>query len=659
MFIPISWLKQYVPVKLPLPKLVERLSEVGIGVEAVHKKEEETILELEITPNRPDLLSIIGVAREVAAIQKNTVTFKTKPPAGWRVKKKLPLAVKNNFALCERFTAIIIDNITVKASPLWLAERLTSISQRSINNIVDLTNFVMFELGNPIHAFDYDKIEGHTMTVAQAVGGESFVSVDNISYKLPKDAMIIKDAKRIIDLCGIKGGANSGITKTTKRLLLLFPVFDGKRIRKTSLALGLRSEASSIFERGVNKGGTLEALARTVALVQQLAGGKVASDVLDLKKSAFTPWHVTLSLKRLEKMLGVAVDEKKVLTILSNLNLSAQKTGDIIKTTVPAYRNDLQIEEDLIEEVARMYGYNKFPKTLPKGTIPTSGIPYEANTKEEKYMKDLMTALGLSEVNSYSLVSNADIPLVEIKKENLIELANPVSREYDIMRPTLLVNLLKAIPQNLKHHDHIALFELGKIYRRDGNQVLETRSLAGCLYPSDFFAMKGLIETFFSHLDITVRFEPKNGEKPFAKARTVRIFAGKESLGTLGEMGKSVLQELRLDQTGTCFTIDVENLLEILPKEKVYKPIPKYPSLVEDISLVVPKTVLTGDIVEEMKKASLLLVRVEFLDSFGDTKTFRLTFQHPEKNLSNPEVSLIRTHILNHLKTKFQAELKS
>ena len=229
MLVPLSWLKQYVPIKMPLPKLIERLSEVGIGVENIHKKEEDTVLELEITPNRPDLLSMIGIAREVAAIQKLKIKLKTTTIP--KPKKKLPLTIKLDYTLSPRVSALILSGVKVKESPLWLQERITSIGLRSINNIVDITNFVMFELGNPLHAFDYNQIRGHTMIVMGTTGGESFTTVDKLTYKLPKGANIIKDKERIIDLCGIKGGLDCAITNKTKTVVLWVAVDDGPNIQ--------------------------------------------------------------------------------------------------------------------------------------------------------------------------------------------------------------------------------------------------------------------------------------------------------------------------------------------------------------------------------------------------------------------------------------------
>lgn len=647
MLVPLSWLKEYVPIKLPLNKFCERLSEVGVGVETIHKKGNDAILELEITPNRPDLLSIVGVAREVAAMQSVNQIIKIKLPiiSIPNPKKKLPLIIKNNFALSERFTAIIINDVTIKQSPMWLQDRLVKLGQRPINNIVDITNYVMLELGNPIHAFDYDKIRGHTMIIHQAKGGEKFTTVDGIAYNLPKEAIVISDKERIIDLAGIKGGQNSGISENTKTIVITVAVDNPILIRRASQNLKLSSEASKIFERGVDKGATLGVLARTLNLVVKLAGGRVASDVYDLKKEEFNPWVLSVSLKRLTKILGIDINKKEVIKILAALNLAPKKNGEIIKTTIPTYRNDLKIEEDLIEEVARIYGYNKFPKTLPIGPTPIIPVPYQKDTGVEFNIKQIMQSLGFSEANTYSLLSKEDLILANEDPQKAIEVANPVSGEFAFLRPSLLINLLKAIPLNKKYAQNIALFEMGKAYQKDDRNWEESQTLSAILFPADYLTIKGIVETIFEALNLPIHFLPTTASFLYHKTKRAGIFAGKEKIG--------VVEEIR-DSVG-CFELDFDKLKSFVAKSYIFKPLPKYPPLIEDISIIVDQEILTGELIEEMKAETTLLIKVDFLDIFENTRTFRLTFQDPRKNFNSSEVANIRKQILKRLKSKFQA----
>ena len=337
MLAPLSWLKEYVDVKLSPKNLGERLTEIGLSTEKIIKDGDDIIFEFEITPNRPDLLSILGIAREIAAVENTKIKF-PKLSSDLKPQKKLPLKIETNVSINPRFTGIIIDGITVRESPAWLKEKLIKIGQRPINNIVDITNYVMFELGNPIHAFDYKKIKGSLMKVHQAKGGEKFTSVDEITYRLPKGAVIISDSEKIIDLCGIKGELNSGTFENTKTIFIRVPVEVPVLIRKTATSLSLRSEASSIFEKGVNKGGTVDALKRCVELVLKEAGGQIASDLFDIKKEVFSPWKLNLKLERLNKILGISITEGEVLNLLQRLNLTPlKKAKDAVEVTISTY----------------------------------------------------------------------------------------------------------------------------------------------------------------------------------------------------------------------------------------------------------------------------------------------------------------------------------
>src|SRR3989344_8319407 len=375
MLAPISWLKEYVDIKLKLADLMWKLTEVGLTCETYQNVGKDTVLNIEVTANRPDWMSIVGIAREIAAIQGTKIKFPEikKPP---NPRKTLPVELINNYKLIERWSAIVIKDVKIAPSPDFIQKRLISIGLRLINNIVDITNYVMFELGIPMHAFDYNKIKENKMYVKEAKGGEEFTSVDGISYKLPKGAMIITDSERIIDLVGIKGGLNSGINTSTQNVLLHVTIDNPILIRQTSQKLGLRSEASAIYERGPDKGGTVNSLKRAANLIIKYANGSVCSEIYDFKEKDFNPWELKLNLPRLEKTLGIKIPDNEVIDILKRLNLSPKVKNDTLVCTIPTYRGDLKIEEDIIEEVARLWGYNKFPKTLPKGVVSSKKVPY-------------------------------------------------------------------------------------------------------------------------------------------------------------------------------------------------------------------------------------------------------------------------------------------
>lgn len=621
----LSWLKDYIDIAIPQKELADKLTEVGLGVEKIERKGNETIFELEITPNRPDCLSTIGIAREIAALENKTIKFPKLKTSLKPTGKILPLTVKTDPKINPRFTGIIISGITVKESPAWLKEKLESIGQRSINNIVDITNFVMLELGNPIHTFDYDKIQGKVMKVHQAHGGENFKSVDDISYNLPKGAVVISDNENIIDLCGIKGGYNSGTFKDTKNIFIRVPVEIPNLIRRTSLALGLRSEASSIFERAVNSGGTIDALKRCVDLILDLAGGEIASELYDLKSEKFEPWKLKLRVEKLNKILGLEIPVKQILSILENLNLSSKLIKNTIECEIPTYRNDLKIEEDLIEEVARSYGYNKFPKTLPTGEIPSDTIPYFKNYKIDEIAKQILRAGGFSEIYTYSLISEKDLLENGINPENVLRIDNPVSIDFEYLRPTLKPNILKAVKQNKSYFKNINLFELGKVYIGGSLEKHEEKYyLSGISTNKNFSQVKGILERLAKELGLT------------------------EDLGKYVDVEKN----------GIFFEIDFSDISRKINLNKKFKPLPKYPPIVEDISVVLNEKIQTGEVLEEIKKQSLLIKEVSLLDEFNDSKTFHIIYQSEDKNLKNEDITKIREKIITSLKEKFGAILK-
>ena len=538
----------------------------------------------------------------------------------------MPLTIRTDSKINPRFTGIIINGIEVKESPNWLKERLKKIGQRPINNIVDITNYVMFEFGNPIHAFDYKKIKGSLMKVHRAKGGEKFTSVDGLIYHLPKGAVVISDSEKIIDLCGIKGGLDSGTYNETETIFIRVPVEIPVLIRKTATSLSLRSEASSIFERGVNAGGTVDALKRCVELVLDIAGGQIASELFDIRKEDFLSRKLNLELDRLNKILGIAIPEKEVLNLLQRLNLNPlKKTKNIIETTVPTYRNDLKIEEDLIEEVARLYGYNKFPKTIPAGQIPTKQLPYFKNYEMEKMIKNILSACGFSEISTYSLISEKDLLENNIVPDKTLRVDNPVSREFEYLRPSLIINLKKALLQNKPYFEQINLFELGKVYVGSNiGSAQEFYFLCGISNNKNFYEIKGIIEKIFEDFGVN-----EGG------AKYIQIF-----------------------DEGIYFELNFSDILSKINLSKKYKPIPKYPPIIEDLAIEVSEKITVGDTIEEIKKQSPLITQVSLLDVFENSKTFHIVYQHRERNLTNEEVSKIREKILEALKKKFKIRLK-
>ena len=452
MLAPLSWLNEFIKIDQKPEILGEKLTETGLGTEKISKLPDGDILfEFEITPNRPDLLSILGIAREIGAVENKKADYKVSEINAPK-KEELSIKIVNDFSLCPRYTAIIIKNVTVKEAPKFIQERLKKMNLRPICNLVDITNYVMLELGNPLHVFDYDKIDGHYMKIEkEEKTGEEFTSLDEKKYYLPKDTIIIRDKKgTVIDLCGIKGGFNTAVDKNTKNIFIHVPIYPGFLIRKTSQSLSLSSDASKIYERGANTGGTVETLKRAVELVLEYAGGQIATPIIDLKKEDFKDRKITINVKRLARILGKEFSNKQITGILEKLNLAAKNKGkNEMEVVIPTYRGDLKIEEDIFEEVARIYNYNSFPKTIPAGTeFPANSIPYFKDYNLEEKIKNILSGCGFNEIYTYSLLSEEDLLKIGLREEDVLRIDNPVSKEFEYIRHNLFFGLINAISYN-------------------------------------------------------------------------------------------------------------------------------------------------------------------------------------------------------------------
>lgn len=644
MLVPINWLKQYVDIRLPLKELMWKMTEAGLTCESYKVIGDEKILDVEVTPNRPDWMSIIGVAREVAAVQSTQV----REPELQIIRTpdtqaKLKIKLVPDYSLFERWTGIIIKDVKIAPSPKWLADRIRLMGHEPINNVIDITNYVMYEFGIPMHAFDYDEIKGATMKVQKSHGGENFVSVDGISYKLPKDAIVIYDSERLIDLAGIKGGQNSGIKSSTKNIFLHVTIDNPVLVRRSSITLGLRSEASAIYERGPDKGGVLKSLSRASNLILENAGGEIASEIIDLKKQEFSSWSLELSLEKLEKVLGIDIPSPSVTQILEKLNLSPKINGDKIVCTIPTYRGDLKIEEDLIEEVARIYGYNKFPKTLPVGNQNPQKIPYYFDGLIHQSLRKIMIASGYSEVMNLSLISTELIEKCLLDPKNHITLENPVSLDYEHLRTSLVPSLLAGI--KLNRDEKVRLFELDKVFPE------EIYKLSGAVKGLTFREFKGSIDLLLQRLNIAGYEIEFDVDAPFwhpAKSATIKI--GKDKIGSFGEISPHVASNLSIKTEVYAFEFDVA-LLAKHTKTTVFKTVSEFPPQIEDITLSFPPKTRIGEVMKLMPNA-------ELKDIYKNSYTFRIRYQDPKKTLTDKEVEEIRNKILAKIKSKFGGIVK-
>lgn len=674
--VPVSWLREYLKTDVAAKTLASRMSLSGPSVERVGKIGDDLVFDIEVTSNRVDAYSIFGIAREAHAILKyNRSKSELVKPKGLNTplepdtkdKVKLDVLIKNP-TLCNRYTAIVIDDVKVGPSPAFIKNHLTKAGIRPINNIVDISNYIMLELGQPMHTYDFDKIKGNKMIMRESTDGEKVKTLDGKIRKLPKGTIVFEDGVgRLIDLCGIMGGESTGITTRTKRVLLYVQSYDPVRIRKTTQALSFRTEAASIFEKGVDIEAIPEALARSVYLVKKLTKAKIVSELIDITNHKPQRKPIELNLERLNQFMGIPLDTKTAVSILESLGFQTKSSQNSISATPPSWRTaDIESDEDLIEEIARIYGYHNLPSIIPTGPIPQSE---ESILPKIIELKKTLKYLGLTEIISYSIISKSFLTLSQTKEEDSVELANPLTEEWQFMRPTLLVSLADVIAKNQNLKNNRKLFEVAKTYiKKEKNLPRQDLFLSVVLQNNDFESIKGVVESIFDFLQREIKFEkPEEENSLFAKEQSAILKSSGQEVGTLGVLNSNVPDGLNIEGSIAAVEINLTTVYSLPAVANTYRPIPKYPPVIEDISIIVNKQTQYATVVESLKKAgSPLLKNIEMLDMFegeqiGKDKksiTFRLMYQSQTKTPTQLEVEQARGKIVSTLESTLKAQVR-
>lgn len=670
--VPDSWLREHLKTKATPKQIAKDLSLCSQSVEKITKKNSDFIYDIEITTNRPDCLSIYGIARELNAVLpqfglkaslKEISEEKKEIP---QVKKSLPLKVKiTKPSLSPRFTALIFDNITIKPSPQVIQDRLLKSGIRALNNVIDISNYLMLELGQPMHTFDYDKIKDAKMILREAKKGEKIITLDNETRQLPEGAIVIEDGGgRIIDLCGIMGGANSEVDEKTKRVLLFVQTYDPMKIRQTCQALAFRTEAASRFEKGVDPGGVILAMKKAISMFEKNCGAKVANNLIDTYPQPVKEKKVELNLPQAEKLIGVKMAKKKMIKILESLGFQSEIINDSsILFAVPHWRDeDINLSEDLIEEIARIYGYHRLPSNLPEGKIPL--VTQNPLFQWEKEIKTGLKNWGFTETMTYSMVSQSQLEKCHLHPKDSLKISNPLTEDLVYMRPSLIPSLLTVVSEN--NQEEIEIFELANVYLYQANNQLpqENSMLTGLSTKGEFYQAKGIVETILKTMGVknhqfeTYELKQTFYGKVFHPARTAEVMVKNNSLGIVGEIDPHILARFGIKKRVVVFDLDFQALIKNASRVKKYQPISKYPAVIEDLAFVVPPKSLVGEMLEKIKKTNQLIVSVELLDSYQDVRTFRITYQSHRKTLTDNEVKKIREKIINQAKKKFKAKLK-
>jgi len=656
MLVPVEWLREFVDLDLAPEALANLLTMAGLEVDEIAVLENEPVFSTYVTPNRPDLLSVVGTAREVSAL----LNTEFRPPSPKFLEGKSRTADLAKITIespvnCPRYSARVITNVKVGPSPSWIQKRLIQGGLRPINNIVDATNYVLLELGQPLHAFDYDLIANHHIIVRQARAGEKITTIDGEERLLDEAMLIIADAERPVAIAGVMGGLETEVSAKTKNVLLESAHFNPVSIRRTSKKLGMNTEASYRFERYVDPALTTYALDRVAQLTAEWAGGEICAGIIDVCPGKFATHTIELRPERANLLLGVEIPSDQMADYLSRLGLEV-KHGKTLTVTIPTFRPDLRREADLIEEVGRLHGYDAIPEKLPEGeTIQGSDSPQGAFASQ---VSEILISCGLQEVLTHTL--SAQLP----HEGDMVTLKNFISEDLSRLRKHLIPNLLGVIGYNASRGIRdIGVFEIGRVFEpHDDDTITERLSIAASITGSlwentwnidrdssiaDFFTAKGMVETLFDRL---VGREPsfKQAEiAGFHPKRAAEIYIDDAKVGIIGEVSAEISEHFDLPDRTYAFELDFDELMSRQRGAEAYKPLSKFPAVTRDLAVVVSEEIEYQRVKELLVEgAGDLLERLWLFDVYKGPPlapghknlAFRIVFRSADRTLRDEEI---------------------
>lgn len=637
---------------------------------------EDWVFDLNITPNRADCLCILGVAREVAALTGQSLRYPLEKKIEGTIDADCQtFVIIERPDLCPRYVAKLIFGVKISSAPFWMRRRLQAVGVRSINNIVDVTNYVMVELGQPLHAFDFDRLEERGIVVRTANPGECFTTLDGVMRSLPEESLMICDRKKPVALAGIMGGLNSEVQAETANILLESAYFDPMGIRRTSKQIGLATEASLRFERGIDPNGCLRAADRAASLMAELGGGSLARGAVDNYPRKIEPLKISLRVLRVNSILGTSIRGREVQKYLENLQLQvAPQETDTLQVTAPTFRVDLQREIDLIEEVARLRGFDRIPVTLPSGKVSANRKTKMQRAAERA--RSLMAAFGFCEVITYSFMSPKMLQDLKLsssdERARPLRIHNPLSEDQSFMRTTLIPGLLQAARNNVHRQNlDVKLFELGRVFfPREGQDLPEeVEGISGLLSglreeetwakpkaECDFFDLKGVLETFFDGLGVSgYRFLPERGEPFLHPGKSCRVEVNEQSLGIMGEAHPDVGKTFEIKQKIFLFELNFQRLAENINESRFFKPLPRFPAVTRDLALIVDEKIAAGELLRTLLQANAgLIADIKIFDLYRGkpippgkkSLAFRLKYQREDRTLTDAEVNEFHEKII-------------
>ncbi len=636
---------------------------------------DDVTFDVEVTSNRPDAFCLVGMAREASAILE--APFLAKPAKLPKMKagaKSLPLEVKiESKKLCPRYQAIVMTNAAVGPSPAWMKERLLSSGVRPINNLVDITNYVRLELGQPMHVFDYEKLEGKKIVVREAEAGEKLDALDGNAYELKAGQLVIADAERPVAVAGVMGGQTTGVTETTKTFVFESATFDAVSVRRTARALGLHSDSSQLYEKGLSTESTAPALDRAAELAGQLAGATVASKVIDVRAAAYRPLAFPFRPERAAELVGIEIPVGEMRRILVALGFEVTGSGAKWNVTVPFWRDhDIEGERDLVEEVARVHGYGNLPSVLPSGPLPLAA-PDPIFAWEDR-AKRLLRDWGFTEVMTYSFISKELADKSACPTQHMLRVSNPLSEEFEYLRDRLIGSLLNVVAKNQEEAVEGRAFELANIYLpRENDLPQELPRLIAASWSRnadgrDVSALKGAFEALFDAFGIRgVRIERGGGNGLWHPGRSASLMLGGEMLGGFGECHPELLKRFGIERRVAVASLDFRMLASFASQAKFYVPIPEFPRVKRDVAFVVERHLEHAAVAQKLAGFDPLLERAELFDVFEGgnlgagkkSMAYHLEFGADDRTLKAEEVDRVMEAIRLLLTRDLGAEIRS
>jgi phenylalanyl-tRNA synthetase beta chain len=685
MRVSLDWIREFVDLTAGPEEIAHRLTMAGLEIEGMEHIDGDIVMEVNVTPNRPDCLSILGIAREVSSVFGAPLKLPKTEIEGQAGSSGVQVVIDDP-DLCARYTGRSILGVSVAESPDWMTKKLEKCGIRAINNIVDITNYVLLELGHPLHAFDADRISGKRIRVARAGKERSIITLDGVERKLDEDMLLIWDADAPVAIAGVMGGEGSSVTDATKNIFLESAHFLPSSIRKSSKALGLKSESSYRFERGTDRVFLENALNRAALLMAEVAGGTIR-DIVDAYPVEFRPAEITVPYRKVNALIGINIPNAQMLSLLNRIGIRTEDRGDEFIAFPPAFRGDICDPVDIIEEVTRCYGYDNIPARVPR-TVLSDGV---LNTKERtvQSIREAVRKSGFNEVCNFSFMNSADLDILSLARNDQeyrrrhVTLKNPLRQEECLMRTTLMPSLIRNFLYNQSRGVRdIRLFEMSRVFIDWGEQLPgEGVRLAGIFFQDTtpviwkdavqpFYLVKGAIEALFAEIRLKESTFLPSEETFLHSGKSADIYCGNTKLGYVGELGPQVIERLDIKAhkpSVVVFEIDVDRLLEHPDRKIVYRQIPRYPSIERDIALILDEHISSADVLNLFRSyQSDIIECVELFDYYKGKNIpkdkislgVRVTYRSKERTLTEGETEAVHSAVVDFVTAKTGATVR-